>query len=222
MFNHIHICCRAFILLLALILPACNNIGLQDLSTATPGLSGPKLLFEDDFGDDRSGWLEAADAESSQGYRNGQFFFDVRAADLIVWDNAGGNFQDLALEIEARQVSGDPENSCGVLFRYVDEGNFYRFDLGGDGYFAVYKLERGEWSSLVDWQASVHVRPQGEINYIEVVCQGPVMTFYVNGQELTSVEDSSFERGDVGLFASTFTGPNVEVEFDNLEIWETE
>jgi len=46
------------------------------------------------------------------------------------------------------------------------------------------------------------------------------MTLYVNGEELASVEDSSFERGDVGLFASTFTDPNVEVEFDNLEIWE--
>ncbi len=220
MFNHI--CLWIFILILALSLSACGNTGAQDLSTATPVSSGPRLLLKDDFGNDRSGWLETADAESSQGYRNGQFFFEVRTSDLIVWDNAGGNFQDFTLEVEAKQVSGDPENSYGVLIHYIDNGNFYRFDLSGDGYYTISKLEREEWSTLVDWQASVHVKPQGEVNRIKVVCQGPGMTFYVNGQELTRVEDGSFERGDVGLFASTFASSGVEVEFDNLEIWETE
>lgn len=223
-----------FTLILALALPACGNTGAQDTSTATPvlssaegpvlspveGPSGPLLLFEDDFSNSGSGWLEAADAESGQGYRNGQFFFEVRSPDLIVWDNAGGNFRDFVLEVEARQMSGALESSYGVLLRYIDDGNFYRFDLTGDGYYAVSKLEYGEWVTLVDWQESAHVKVRGEVNRIRVVCQGPRMTLYVNGGELASVEDSSFERGDVGLFASTFTDPNVEVEFDNLEIWE--
>jgi hypothetical protein len=209
------------VLILALTLSACG-MGAQDLSTATPTLSEPELLLKDNFDDDLSGWLEAADAESSQGYRNGQFFFALQAPDLIVWDNAGGNWGDFVLEVEARQVSGDPKNSYGVLFRYIDDGNFYRFDLAGDGYYAVSKLEREEWGTLVDWQASAHVKPQDEANHIKIVCRGPEMRFYANGQELTSVEDSSFERGDVGLFASTFTDPSVEVEFDNLEIWENE
>jgi len=114
------------------------------------------------------------------------------------------------------------ESSYGVLFRYIDEGNFYRFDVTGDGYYAVFKLEHGEWVTLADWRASEHVKPQGEVNRIRVVCRGPRMSFYANDEELLSVEDDSFERGDVGLFASTFADPGTEVEFDNLQIWEVE
>ena len=204
--------------LLTLTLPACE----KQPAPATPTATGPQLLLADDFDDPASGWLEAADAEASQGYRDGQFFFQVRAPDLIVWEDAGGNFEDFVLEVSARQASGAPENSYGVLLRYVDEGNFYRFDLTGDGSYAVLKLEQGEWQTLVDWQGSAHVRPLGEVNRIQAVCQGTRMTFYVNDQMLDSVEDITFERGDVGLFVSTFAEPDVEVEFDDLEIWTTE
>lgn len=205
---------------LSLALSACGKPGAQN--APIPTAMGPRLLFRDDFSDGTSGWLDAADAESSQGYRRGQFFIKVQAPDSIVWDNAGGNFQDFALEVRARQVSGAPENSYGVLLRYIDDSNFYRFDLTGDGHYAVLKSERGEWEMLVDWQASARIRPLGEENLVKVVCQGSGMTFYANGQELVTVEDDSFERGDVGLFASTFADPNVEVEFDDLEIWPTE
>lgn len=214
------------LILLALLLSACgastSPSALNGRGDKAQEPAGPLLLFEDDFSDPGSGWLEASDAQADQGYRGGKLFFAVQAADLLVWDNPGGNFQDFALEVEAWPVSGGPENSYGVLIRYVDDGNFYRFDLSGDGYYALSKLENEEWIMLADWQASAHVKPQGEVNLIKIVCRGPKMTFYVNGQELIGVEDDSFERGDVGLFASTFTDPNIEVEFDNLEIWELE
>lgn len=208
------------IVLLILTLSGCGI--LREQPTPTPAPVGPLLLFEDDFSEPGSGWLEAADAEASQGYRDGKFFFGVQAVDLFVWDNANVNLQDFVLQVETRQVSGGPENSSGVLVRYVDDGNFYRFDLSGDGFFAVSKLENQEWITLSDWQASEYVKPLGESNAVKIVCQGSRMTFYANGQELISIEDSSFERGDVGLFASTFTDPAVEVEFDDLEIWEVE
>ncbi len=223
MFEHIRSWRLVLILaLIAVALPACADAGKQPAATVTPAPSGPQLFLEDDFEDSGSGWLEAADAESSQGYRGGRFFFELRAADLIVWDNPGSNLQDFVLEVEARQVSGDAENSYGVLVRYVDDGNFYRFDLTGDGYYAVTKLENQEWNTLQDWQASQHIKPQGELNRIKVVCQGLKMAFYANDQPLTTVEDSAFERGDVGLFASTFADPDVTVEFDNLAIWQVE
>lgn len=220
------------VILLALTLSGCGNTAERDRPTTLPvqsptvseaeGGAGPQLLLADDFSDNRSGWLEADEAESSQGYRTDRFFFEVKAPDLLVWDNPGVNFRDFALEIEALQMAGAPENSYGVLFRYLDEGNFYRFDLTGDGRYAVFKLENEEWITLMDWVESTAIKPQGEVNLVRVICQGPRMTFYSNGQELTSVKDDSFERGDVGLFGSTFTEPNIVVEFDNLHVWEVE
>lgn len=208
------------IVLLTLTLPACSMVAEREAPTGTP--AGPLLLYEDDFSDETSGWLEATDAQASQGYRDGKFLFKVQALDLFVWDNAGGNWQDFVLKVKARQVSGDPENSYGVLVRYVDDGNFYRFDLTGDGYYAAFKLENEEWNTVADWQASAHIKPQGGVNLIKIVCRGAKMILYANGQELLGLEDSSFERGDAGLFASTFANPDDEVEFDDLEVWKPE
>lgn len=188
------------------------------LSGPEPTPSGPRLPFQDDFNTPQPYWLEQADGDAAQGYRDGTFFFRVQAADLLVWDTPGGNFGDFALAIDARQLSGDPANSYGVLARYVDADNFYRFDLRGDGRYAVSKLESGQWTLLADWQTSDRANLQGAVNRIEIVCRGTRLTFYANGRELASVEDASFERGDVGLFASTFEDPPTEVTFDNLEI----
>jgi hypothetical protein len=209
---------RTFVILalLTAALPACG----ASAETPTPTPAGPQPLFADDFSNTASGWLESADGQASQGYRDGRFFFEVRVPDLIVWDNPGLNLKDFDLQVTARQVSGGPENSYGVLLRYIDEGNFYRFDLTEDGGYAVLKSEHHEWVTLADWRESAHVKPLGEANRIQVACQGDEMVFYVNDQFLVSVQDDSFERGDVGLFASTFAEPNVEVEFDDLEVWD--
>jgi len=198
-------------LFLALMFVGCRGSGAP-----SPTPARLALPFDDGFDAPGSRWLQDADTEAAQGYRDGQFFFQVLTADLLVWDNPGGNFQDFSLEVEARQVAGDAENSYGVLVRYLDAANFYRFDLSGDGRFAVFKLENGEWITLVDWQAAAQIQPQGQVNRIQVTCQGAQMAFFANGEPLVRLEDATLERGDVGLFAGAFASPPTEVEFDNL------
>ena len=212
----------AWFWLLAALMPALSLSACGLLSEQASPTAGSLFFFDDDFSDPASGWLEVSDAEAAQGYRDGKFFFRVQALDMFVWDNPGLNLQDFTLEVEARQLSGGADNSYGVMVRYVDDGNFYRFDLSGDSYYAVSKLENQEWITLADWQTSPHIKPQGEVNLLKIVCKGSQMTFQVNGQKLVAVEDDSFERGDVGLFAGTFSDPSIEVEFDNLKIQELE
>jgi hypothetical protein len=205
-------------LALTMLLTAVGTPACRVLSGPEPTPSGPRLPFRDDFDTPRPRWPERADGDAAQGYRDGAFFLRVQAADFVVWETSGGVFHNLALTVEARQISGDPTNSYGAIARYVDENNFYRFDLRGDGRYAVSKLENGQWSLLVDWQTSDAINPPGEVNRIQIVCRETHLTFHANGRELAAVEDASFERGDVGLFASTFDSPPTEVEFDNLAI----
>jgi len=182
-------------------------------------LSTP-LLF-DDFGDPTSGWTEESDSERAQGYRDGKYFISVSATDWLAWDTPGYNFDDFTLQVDVQQTAGDEGNEYGVLFRYVDEDNFYGFDVSSDGTFALFKRENGEWSTLVDWQESAHINPIGELNHLKVTCLGDRITIYVNDHELVSVTDGSFAQGDVGLFAGTFDVPEVEAVFDNLWVMES-
>lgn len=177
------------------------------------------LLFED-FDDPLSGWSEDSDDNSAKGYRDGAYFINVSAPDFLVWTFAGYSFDNFTLQVDARQTAGDKLNEYGVLFRYVDEGNFYSFDITSDGAFALFKLENGEWVTLVDWRESVYINPIGEVNRLKVTCQGDQITLYANGYELTTVTDDAFAQGDIGLFAGTFDVPQIEVVFDNL--WVTE
>ena len=59
-------------------------------------------------------------------------------------------------------------------------------------------------------------------NLLEIICQGETMTMLVNGVPLAQVRDTSYERGDIGLYAGTFRDPGtgVEIHFDDLTVSE--
>ncbi|MFZ5915959.1 MAG: hypothetical protein ACOYZ7_03410, partial [Chloroflexota bacterium] len=177
------------------------------------------LLF-DDFSDPNSGWSESQDTDSSQGYRDGEYYINVIRDNLAVWSTAGYNLDDFTLQVRTLQLTGDATNEYGVIFRYTDSSNFYSFDVSGDGSFALFKLENQEWVALVSWRKSPYVYSAGEPNLLKVVCQGERIIVYANDHELASVTDSTFTQGDVGLFAGTFDQPPTEAVFDDLwAVW---
>jgi len=175
------------------------------------------LLFED-FGDATSGWTDESDDTGAWGYRDGVYFITVSAPDWMKWATAGYDFDDFTLQVDAQQTVGVGDNEYGVIFRYVDENNFYSFDVSGDGSFSLFKQENDEWVTVVDWQESADINPTGELNHLKVTCQGDRITLYANGHELATVTDDSFAQGDIGLFAGTFDEPEVEAIFDNLRV----
>lgn len=180
----------------------------------------PTTLLHDDFGDPTSGWDEKSDEDKVQGYRDGTYFISVLTTDWIVWDTAGYNFDDFTLQVDVQQTVGDENNSYGVILRYVDKNNFYRFGITGDGHFSLFKQEKDEWIAVLDWRESAYLNPLGEVNQLGAICQGNQIALYANGHELVSITDDSFAQGDVGLFAAAYDVPEIEAVFDNL--WVTE
>ena len=102
-----------------------------------------------------------------------------------------------------------------------DADHFYRFSISGDGYYLVSKYDGGAWEVLNgDWTSSAAIHLGAVTNRLEVVCRGATMTFLVNGVTLMQVEDGSYSRGDIGLYAGSFFEPGVEIHFDNLTVTE--
>ncbi len=189
----------------------------------TPAVPSVELLFEDDFGDPTSGWGQASNENEERGYDNGQYSIAVQAINFFSFALAGQHFDDFTLEVDASQVEGPDNNSYGVCVRY-QEGGFYRFNVSGDGSYAVGKYTVGaeagkEWTDLTDWEESPHINTGQNTNHLKVVCRGARFSFYVNSQHLIDVVDTSFASGDIGLFASTYDEPNTRVLFDNLKVW---
>jgi len=180
---------------------------------------GEQLPWADDFSDPASGWQAESDASAEVGYHEGGMRILVKAPNRLAWASTEREFSDFRLVVEATQVAGPDDNEYGVLVRMRDSDHFYRFSISGDGYYLVSKYDGEEWVVLNgDWTSSDAIHLGAAVNFLEVVCQGATMTFFVNGVQLAQVEDSGYSRGSIGLYAGSFFESDVEVHFDNLRV----
>jgi hypothetical protein len=201
---------RSFCLLSVMVLVACSSG-----STLTP------LPYADDFSNASSGWKVVNDKAIQIRYQDGALHFTIDELDQIAWSIAGKRFDNFALDVDATQVEGPGDNSYGVLIRYVDDKNFYRLDISGDGYFAVNKYLAGKWIKLQDWTESTAIKHDAATNHLRVIARGNQFTFNVNGQSVTTFTDDAFKQGDIGLTAGTlFDNAGVHIAFDNLTLSE--
>ena len=182
---------------------------------------GEQLPWSDDFSDPAGGWQAESDASAEVGCYEGVMRLLVEVPNRLAWASAGREFSDFRLAVEATQVAGPDDNEYGILVRMRDADHFYRFSISGDGYYLVSKYDGGAWEVLNgDWTSSDAIHLGAVTNLLEVVCQSATMTFLVNGVTLMQVEDSSYSRGDIGLYAGSFFEPGVEIHFDNLTVTE--
>lgn len=132
-------------------------------------------------------------------------------------------FTNFSLEVEARQIAGNPESSFGVLVRLLESGQFYRFDITGSGHYMVERYNAdGSWSQyLEDWTASPAIN-QGlnTVNRLKVIANGPALSFYANDALLHEILDNSTAPGAIALDAGTFGSGGLQVAFDNVVVRE--
>lgn len=181
------------------------------------------VLYHDEFVPDRMGeWQFEGDSAGRTTIINEQMVIELSAPHLLQFTTLNNlTFADFALEVDARQVGGDLQNSYGVLFRMQDPQRFYRFEVTGNG---LYMLERrnadGTWTRfLEDWVPSPAIN-QGinASNRLQVVAQGPLLSAYVNEVLVQEVNDDLYPAGAIALDAGTFNQPAIQVAFDNLVV----
>jgi predicted Ser/Thr protein kinase len=187
-------------------------------NTPAPETGGP--LFQDDFSSSTSGW-EVEDYETGEvGYKDGVYFVASLVNSKTMWGVANRSFDDLVIEVNARQVSAGPEsnNDYGVVCREQGDGDGYYMLISGDGYYAIARAEEGNFEWLVDWTESDAIRKGNATNHIRAVCDGSTLALFANGQRLVTTNDSTFTRGDIALTATTYEDEPTEIHFDNLVV----
>ncbi len=184
------------------------------------GCSRPESAWSDDFSDPESGWLAESDMSAEVGYQDGVMRILVKTPNSLAWASAQRAFSNFHLTVDATQASGTNDNEYGVLIRMKDIDHFYAFSISGDGYYLVSKYDGERWEALSgeDWSPSDAINHGQATNHLEVLCRGAEMAFIVNDEALARIEDKTYSRGDIGLYAGTFFEPDVEVHFDNLII----
>src|SRR5215467_7279168 len=150
----------AVFLVVVCILSSLYFAGITPLSLFSSRVSSPKVntsvvpkgtpLFADNFSSDAYGW----NLQSSAGnYRvtlgNGMLGLQIEKHSLL-WELLPGNriFSNFKLTVQAVLSQGDQNNGYGIYIRgasnqKTDLATYYRFELYGDGSYAIFKGTSG-------------------------------------------------------------------------------
>jgi hypothetical protein len=180
------------------------------------------MLFHDDFTDPLSGWDVRHDQDAITDFGSGEFVIYVGKADTALWSTANRYMTDVSIEVDARQVEGTDDSLYGVICRYQDRDNFYRFVIGGNGFAGITKRSRGTVTVISGEFLNVSTAVQRGLasNHLRAICQGTQLSFFVNGELVAQASDSEFSAGDTGLIAASSRYPGVRIRFSNYSVFQ--
>ncbi|MBN2258883.1 MAG: hypothetical protein JW704_13890 [Anaerolineaceae bacterium] len=203
---------------LACTLPSISNIVGSTDQTETDG----GVLFSDDFSNKDSGWDRYTDTDVITDYGNGIYRIYISVTNWDYWANPGKNFTDVRVEVDATKAGGPDDNDIGVICRYKSTNDFYFFLISSDGYYGIGKTVGGEMQLIGqdELYSSDDINLGSDTNHIRADCVGPRLSLYVNGILLSSVTDSDFSNGDVGLMAGTYDTPGADIHFDDFVVYD--
>ncbi|HEX8491921.1 MAG TPA: family 16 glycoside hydrolase [Pyrinomonadaceae bacterium] len=193
-----------------------NNSNNSNSATTT----GNTLI--DDFSTEK--WATGASAFGSF-YDDGEYHmrYTVAGNYVVIYapDEDGYYTQDATVKVTARSVDGkSPDNGYGlVVHGELKDGKLedYAFLIVNEevGGYSVVQHQGSKEVVLVQPSRSSAIRTGTTPNELEVRVKGTQLSFYVNGQYITSVTDTTgYKTGRVGFYTSN----GGEVAFDDLKI----
>ena len=203
-------------------------------TSKTPVISTPtvKPLFSDRFVNNNAGWdLTSAQGKFSVAISNGAMTLEDDENKLLPELIPSKSFSDFQLEVDATLTKGDRSSGYGVYIRGGSSqdsylGIYYRFELYGDGTYAIFKGTLDSSGNTLSTKAQGYlanpaIAQEGHPNHITIIANGSDMTFKVNGQIVSTYRDSSYKGGSVALFVSNLpqTPPGAQATFSNLSLF---
>lgn len=196
----------------SIVLSACTSSSIPLVPTASPG----DILYQEEFENNTTGWDRIANDNGIMDYDGGGYRILVQQAGYNLWSTPEMDFGDVRVEADVFRLNGPDENRTGLMCRYQN-GDYYFFIISNDGFYAVGKFIGGQTLLLgqTSMQSSEFIEREA-VNHLRADCIGDTLTFYINYNQVASVQDTDFPNGDVGLLAGAFSQPGVDVLFDHF------
>jgi len=151
----------------------------------------------------------------------------------LLWELLPGerSYSNFTLAVNAMLSQGDQNNGYGIYIRGAsnaesDLATYYRFELYGDGSYAIFKgitdaSGKSADTKIVDYTLNSAIQKQGKVNHIIIMAKGAALSFVVNDQMLQTISDPSYTSGSVALFVSNLSQakPGATAKFSNLAIY---
>ncbi len=194
----------------------------------TPNPYGGTLAFQDTLASNINGWCQ--DPTSTQCKYSGGALHIIDSGATgpsyvsCIPQSTSLNFSNFAYEVQMTVLKGF---GGGIIFRYDrNSSNYYYFLVGTDGSYNLFvRSSNPPDQSIASGFSPAIQTGVNQTNFVAVVAQYSTLIFFINRQFVTSVNDSTYTDGTIGIFAydsgnpRNEANPPVEVVFSNVEVW---
>ena len=125
-------------------------------------------------------------------------------------------FSNLAFEANITILQGD---FAGIWFRYgQSQGTRYLFFMDTRGDYGITTDENDQLSYLRQGNRPAAFRLGHQTNLLAIVAIGNTIAMYVNHQLLASTTDTSYQQGQIGVFAQGING-GFDIITSDVRVW---
>jgi hypothetical protein len=142
----------------------------------------------------------------------------IEQQNLFSCTSGRGRFSNFAFQIDMRILTGD---GGGIMFRGdTQAGNYYYINVSSDGVWRIFLRQKDQIAAELAEGTAVSSYRSGwqKKNTLTLIAQGTQIYFYINQKFATTVQDSTYTEGDLGVLAYETT-VQANVVYTNARIW---
>lgn len=187
-------------------LAALLGFGLMCASTGANALCEGRVLFEDSFDDDLSGWVSLEDHEAIE---DGQYLItpDVDGSFTSLLPTFFFDAQQMCIELNF-EAATPYSLDAGIAFWGEDYDNYYTFQIGrsssGSQDMWIYRRVDGRWVQIYAGSSTTFKVDDGVANTLQIDIDGLILATWVNGIPVKMVRAQRPDgRHRIGVYAQT-------------------
>jgi hypothetical protein len=187
-----------------------DNLVIKEINTVVK----EDILLNEDFLLNTRKWWEGEDANGKQKISNGKYTWDNFKSSSYsfqpVYLNQRG---DYSISLKAVRISSVDNTPFGICFGYLDAKNLFEFDIYADGYYALYKMEKGKDTLLIKEAYSPAIKTGNNVwNDLKVKKEGSLWKLYINEVMVATHPALDFFGNKIGMVVYG----TQKIEFDDL------
>lgn len=184
-------------------------------------LTGGTLLWVDDF-ESLDGWFTNETNDYTLEFSEGGYRMkvDMITGSAPVYSIRDFVYSDIRISIDLMRYEGPDGSYFGVVCRFTDPRNYYRFVLDPDGYYEIAKKVNGEFTTLGSGSERGLFLVGEEKNTIQGECYSGTLTLTINGKQMLQVSDGDLISGKVGIIGGANLEAGADLLFDNFRLFQ--
>lgn len=212
------------------VVPADTNVPdvniLPSPTQPESSVSNSDVFFDDDFSAGRTHWGTGTDADSAVEYIDDALNFQVFTKNFIVWTTPNdSDYENIHMEVTVINNGTDSATAFGFkcdIQKFITDSHYY-FAITAGGEYAIAKASLAVDDVFLtnndEWAKSELIAKDAPSYRVGADCGNGKLTLYVDGQQIASVDDSTYTSGSFAVFVwSGKDAATTNVSFDDFKM----